>query len=75
MIELIRHHTIEGYRCGVITMKGRKWLRVHYVGAARPTRMRLDEQRHMTTVCTLTAKQRRRFNKAAVIHGGKRGAI
>lgn len=75
MPDLIRHHTVEGYRHGVVTHRGRKWMKVHYVAAARPTRMKLEEERHMQTVCTLNTTQCRRFNKSVVVHGGKRGAI
>lgn len=75
MTELIRHHTPDGYRCGIITQRGRKWMRVHYVADAKPTRLPLTEERYMRPLGDLTPKQRRRFNQSVRNHGGMRGAV
>lgn len=75
MPELIRHHTPEGVRYGVVVHLGRKWMKVWYVAFPRATRMRVDEQRWMRPVGTLSPKQRKRFNQSVRRVGGKRGAI
>jgi len=75
MTELVRHHSNEGYRAGVIVYLGRIWMKIHYVANATPTRMKRTEERHMSVIGEVTPKQRRIFNKSVVTHGGKRGAI
>lgn len=74
-MELIRHKTTEGYRYGVVTQRGRKWMKIHYVAHPRPTRLPVSEERYMSPAGDLTTTQRRRFNRSVVAHGGKRGAI
>jgi len=74
-MELIRHHTTEGVRYGVVTYRGRKWMKVWYVAFPRATRLRVEEERWMQPAGTLSPKQKRRFNQSVRRMGGKRGAI
>jgi hypothetical protein len=74
-MQLIRHHTPEGYRCGVVVKEGRKWIHFHYVADPRPRRLPKSEARYFTQLGDVTPKQRRQFNKAARAFGGKRGSI
>ncbi|MGD9168476.1 MAG: hypothetical protein PVI97_00265 [Candidatus Thiodiazotropha sp.] len=74
-MDLIRHRTEEGTRYGVVTYRGRKWMKVHYVAHAAPRRMLVTEERYINVVGPLQPKQRRRFNQSVVRAGGKRGAI
>lgn len=74
-MQLIRHHTDHGVRYGIVTHRGRKWMKFHYVASQRPARLPLSEERYMQEVGELTKKQRTRFNRSVVRFGGKRGAI
>jgi len=74
-MDLIRTYVDGAYRVGVVTKTGRKWLHFHYVGAPRPVKLPKADARYFTVLGEISPKQRRIFNKAAVMAGGKRGAI
>lgn len=74
-MDIVRHATNEGVRHGVILSRGRKWMKIHYVAHATATKLPLEEERFMRVVGPMTSKQKTRFNKSVVAHGGKRGTI
>lgn len=73
--ELYRTYIDGAFRAGVVFKRGRKWLHFWYVGAPRPRKLHLAEERYLRPLGKMTQKQRKRFNESVRTFGGPRVAL
>ena len=71
-MQLVKHHTLEGYRVAVIVSTGPKWMKLAYVGDTRLKKVKKDEQRYMVELGEARPVDIKRINAAARRNG--RGA-
>lgn len=68
-MQLVKHHTVEGYRIAVIVSEGPKWIKLAYVGDTRLKKVKKEEQRYMKELGEARPKDIKRINAAARRNG------
>lgn len=68
-MQLVKHHTDNGYRVAVVVKVGLKWLQLAYVGETKLKKVKKDEQRYMVELGEARPKDIKRINAAARRNG------
>ncbi len=64
-MELVQHHTNEGYYMALIVKRGHKWLHLLYISHPRLTKVNIAEEHYFKSLGEATPKQIKQFNISA----------
>jgi hypothetical protein len=74
-MQIVRHHTDNGYRVAVIVSEGHKWLKLAYIGETHLKKVKVEEKRYMVDIREARPVDIRRVNKIARRFGASRKVV